>query len=168
MRRVWIGKVGASVLLAVALSASIGAAKRGPMVSAGCYSTANPNFATVPEGCKDLVTGKVWSVNAYGQAGQHINWSQSVSYCNGLVEGGVSDWRAPSLAELRDLNAHGGYGSVSIVSPVDGQYMPPTSEWSTDTRGQRAWNEVIAPPSYSWPKELLALKVSNLDVVCVR
>ena len=45
------------------------------------------------------VDGKMWS----SRSSSTYTWSDAVSYCDNLTEGGYSDWRLPNINELRTL-----------------------------------------------------------------
>ena len=60
----------------------------------GCDSSANE--------CKpseDPDSGLTWSSRAL----KTMMWADAVNYCDDLVEGGFSDWRLPTISELRTL-----------------------------------------------------------------
>jgi hypothetical protein len=46
----------------------------------------------------DNITGYMWSTKA-----EEIDWKNAVEYCYDLNEGGFSDWRLPTISELRTL-----------------------------------------------------------------
>ena len=48
---------------------------------------------------KDPSSGLTWSVKAQNT----MSWNDAVSYCNNLTESGSSDWRLPTISELRTL-----------------------------------------------------------------
>lgn len=52
-------------------------------------------------GCKDPVTGLVWSLPVSGR-----NWNFAAQFADELIEGGESDWRLPTKAELETAAAH--------------------------------------------------------------
>ena len=49
--------------------------------------------------CHDSKTGKVWSSISEND----MDWERAVEYCEGLEEGGKTDWRLPTIDELRTL-----------------------------------------------------------------
>lgn len=49
--------------------------------------------------CKDSSSGLIWSA----RSSSTYTWSNAVSYCDNLTEGGYSDWRLPNISELRTL-----------------------------------------------------------------
>ena len=61
-----------------------------------CAKVENCNglHSTFP--CKDTDSGLTWST-----IGDLASWSQAVSYCDKLDEGGFTDWHLPTISELR-------------------------------------------------------------------
>ena len=63
------------------------------------------------------VDGKMWS----SRSSSTYTWSDAVSYCDNLTEGGYSDWRLPNINELRTLikNCAGSQagGSCAVQDP---------------------------------------------------
>lgn len=59
-------------------------------------------FATVPSGCKDLATRLVWSTEDCCPS-----FALNVARCEALEEGGFTDWRVPTLAELEAAYLNG-------------------------------------------------------------
>lgn len=49
--------------------------------------------------CHDSKTGKVWSSISEND----MDWERAVQYCEDLEEGGKTDWRLPTIDELRTL-----------------------------------------------------------------
>ena len=47
----------------------------------------------------DPATGLMWQV----QGQDLINWQESIEYCSNLRQGGYTDWRLPTISELRSL-----------------------------------------------------------------
>lgn len=67
--------------------------------------------------CRDSSSGLIWSA----KASSTMTWSNAVSYCDNLTEGGYSDWRLPNINELRTLikNCPGSQtgGSCAVQDP---------------------------------------------------
>lgn len=59
----------------------------------------------------DMITGLVWQKCSYGQSGLDCSgggaatrtWTQALLYCDGLDFAGITDWRLPSVNELKSL-----------------------------------------------------------------
>ncbi len=52
----------------------------------------------------DTKTGLMWTrEDSYVHLGRYLNWEQSRSYVNKLSTGGYSDWRLPTVAELKEI-----------------------------------------------------------------
>jgi hypothetical protein len=52
----------------------------------------------------DTKTGLMWmQQDSYVHLGRYLNWEQSRSYVNKLSTGGYSDWRLPTVAELKEI-----------------------------------------------------------------
>ncbi len=76
-----------------------------------CVVPDDSSFASVDGGCKDLTTGRVWSLQRDGSA----SWADQSTYCNNLSEGGQTDWRMPTIAELQAVYTDGALGHLAIV-----------------------------------------------------
>lgn len=115
------------------------------------------NFVSRSGGCEDLLTGKVWSTGYMDNNGRSpTTWSGAGSYCNNLVEGGQSDWRLPTEAELIKVATDGAAGHVNANDSA--------FHWSSTTRGsQYAWTVRLDTAA-----TFLTLKTSGEDAVCVR
>ena len=57
------------------------------------------NYEQYSCGGKDSSSKLRWSTKAVDP----MDWNSAVSYCDGLTEGGYSDWRLPNISELRTL-----------------------------------------------------------------
>lgn len=64
---------------------------------------AKSNSIPCANGCKDPVTGYVWS----SPAPKDLNWNEATSYCEKLNEGGKSDWMLPTLNVLKTIIVKG-------------------------------------------------------------
>lgn len=58
----------------------------------------------------DLATGRMWTACSWGQEGGDcageaamLDWAGALAACEGLVHGGLDDWRLPDVKELRSL-----------------------------------------------------------------
>jgi hypothetical protein len=83
-----IGKGAALFLLVLAMSA--------PQARAQNQTPAN----IAPAGWTDPDTGLTWTK---ADNGSDINWNEANDYCSNLRLGGFSDWRLPTLNELRGI-----------------------------------------------------------------
>lgn len=84
-------------------------------------------FATGNGGCQDLATGLVWS-----RVSCCWYWEYATQNCEDTEEGGFTDWRLPTIAELEDAHANG--------APTHFEYENANSVyWSSNRQGQRAW-----------------------------
>ena len=63
--------------------------------------------------CKDLKTGRVWSLATYSIPGGG-SYENSSGYCANLVEGGQSDWRLPTIDELKAAYTDGGTSHLAL------------------------------------------------------
>jgi len=63
------------------------------------------------------------------------NWSNSITYCNGLGFAGFDDWRAPNIFEMVSLWDGGAVSSPSISDPFE-ITAGDTTMWSSTTRIQ--------------------------------
>ena len=82
----------------------------------------------------DTKTGLMWSVE---DNGKHINWNDARSYCQGYSGGNHTDWRMPTLEELKTLYEpvilnDQGYHINTAVS------LTAESCWASGTRGDEA------------------------------
>jgi len=80
------------------------------------------DFVSSDGGCKDLQTGVVWGTSWWlGNGGPGVsfpNFFEATTYCSGLAEGGYSDWRLPTGAELLDAASNGaGYYVKMMTDP---------------------------------------------------
>jgi hypothetical protein len=95
------------------------------------YSSNPHSYTDLGNGIvRDNVTGLEWQQDtALGT----YDWQQAIDYCDGLVLGGYSDWRLPTIKELSSLV------DSSIQSPdptINNDYFPNTvssSYWSSTT-----------------------------------
>ena len=82
----------------------------------------------------DTKTGLIWAAK---DNGGHINWTNARSYCQSYKGGGHTDWRMPTLAELKSLydpevQNKRGYHIPKLINT--------TAEtcWASETRGEIA------------------------------
>lgn len=83
-------------------------------------------WVTADGGCTDVTTGLVWSLAAPGS----VDWNYAQNYGANLVEGGYSDWRMPTEAELQGAWANGAPTHLAYPGPAI---------WSTRTQGRYAY-----------------------------
>ena len=82
----------------------------------------------------DTKTGLMWAAKDNGNP---INWKDALSYCQIYNDGGYTDWRMPTIAELASLydpeavNRNGYHLSRLITTSAQ-------SCWASETRGNLA------------------------------
>jgi hypothetical protein len=96
-------------------------------------------FATADGGCKDLVTGLVWSTHNMGN-GSNWLFEDSEQFISESTEGGFTDWRFPTVEEMETVAAHGASTHFSGFvychnwsSERQGQYNYATNVFTGDT-----------------------------------
>jgi hypothetical protein len=82
----------------------------------------------------DTKTGLMWATT---DNGTHINWTDAHSYCQSYSGGGHTDWRMPTLAELKTLydpviQNNRGYHITSFVDTTA------ESCWASESRENEA------------------------------
>jgi hypothetical protein len=114
-------------------------------------------FTTAEGGCLDLATGVVWGTySQFGTSASALTWTNAMAYCDGLAEGGYSDWYLPSKAQMLEAFAHGSASHLNVIAG----FWP----WSSTTKGsQRAW---IVSLTDGTARDVL--KGSILSFICVR
>jgi hypothetical protein len=58
-------------------------------------------------GCKDANSQLVWSLSGVETTGSNFTQAGAKQFANNLVQGGFSDWRLPTKAELEEAAGHG-------------------------------------------------------------
>ena len=133
------------------------------------------HFVSSDGGCKDLQTGVVWGTSwwlANGGPGVSFpNFFEATSYCSNLTEGGYSDWRLPSGAELLDAssNSAGYYVKMMTDPPRSGTHLLFSS---TTRRGEK---EVLGVDLLTGSNAWMLVKAggkgggyTRVDLHCVR
>lgn len=119
----------------------------------GACAVDDAAFTTRQGGCQDQASNLVWSSRFVGT----VNWANATTWCGNLVEGGFSDWRVPTLAELQAVDATGAATHLNNIT-VNGQPF-----WSSTAKGNKAW-------SYAFGTNASGLypKTSLFFLYCVR
>jgi hypothetical protein len=78
----------------------------------------------------DLRTGLQWAAK---DNGSDINWQDARSYCQNYTGGGHTDWRLPTVSELKGLYKAGIRRSGDIINITYSCYF-----WVSKTRGSEA------------------------------
>ena len=85
---------------------------------------------TAPEGTWiDPDTNLMWIVK---DNGQDINWNEAIEYAKNLRSGGYSDWRLPTIEQLKGLYDPKNGGKYNVKRPVEltGYWV-----WSSESNG---------------------------------
>ncbi len=117
-------------------------------------------WATADGGCKDLVSGLVFSSRATTREnGSGYKWDQAVNACAALAEGGKSDWRLPTVKEI-GVEALNGASTHLMTNMWASQSW---HTWTSNARGNKAYIGKLDDGTY-----YLVLKGSGTDTFCVR
>ena len=96
----------------------------------------------------DTKTGLMWTQeDSYVHLGRYLNWEQSRSYVNKLSTGGYSDWRLPTVAELKEIyeikkSNTDKDGDIIHIDPIfssGGTFW----SWSSEEQGKCCANVVL-------------------------
>jgi hypothetical protein len=93
---------------------------------------------------RDHWTGVQWTRSA---SGQDLSWHEAIAYCEGLTLDGLSDWRLPTIKELKEI-VHPSADTVAKILP---QFDVPQEEdarvWSADEAAA-----IITPLAHRGPR----------------
>jgi hypothetical protein len=142
------------VVAAILGFAALGLAQTSGLPATNCLLE-DEGWASANGGCQDLVSGLVWSGNVVDQEGRTLTWDWAMTWCQNKVEGGFSDWRAPTLAEAQTAFKH------DIAPHLD--TVDHYTTWTSTKRGNKAYvlrlnDGVVA----------LFLQGSGMGAYCVR
>lgn len=121
----------------------------------------------------DVVTGLSWQGCIAGMGGKGCSmgtpvvsgWKDALSYCSNLEWGGYSDWRLPSVVELRSI-VDNGMASPSINGVVFIDTL--TSQYWTSTTHYPAEDKIAWSVSFSTGGASSSQKSKSLNIRCVR
>lgn len=89
---------------------------------------------------EDSQTGLMWmQKDSYIDLGHSVNWDESNEYVNKLATGGYTDWRLPTISELKSIfeptkknkDIYGGHIKLDAIFAAGGTY----NYWSSETVG---------------------------------
>ena len=89
---------------------------------------------------EDTKTGMMWAqIDSYVDLGHSVNWNEANDYVNELSTGGYSDWRLPTISELKTIYEPSKaskdiFGGIVRLDPIFTE-RGPYSYWSSDTEG---------------------------------
>jgi len=118
----------------------------------------------------DTITGLVWQREGLGArpgctGGTTCTWDEAQSYCSGLSLGGATDWRLPSVKELRSI-----VDFTQAPVALDPIAFPHTSTsyifWTANPSAEsvnNAWGVLLGNGSYSQFR-----RIDSYSVRCVR
>jgi hypothetical protein len=109
----------------------------------------------------DTKTGLMWAAKDNGSS---LNWQNARSYCQNYSSGGHTDWRMPTLAELKSLydSSDKNKRGYHVTKLID---TSASSIWASETRGYEAarfnftYGQVYwLRQSYSGPTRVLPVR----------
>jgi hypothetical protein len=136
--RRFLGVIAATIgVLALALAADP------PPIPGACANEEVGVWETAWGGCQDQITGLVWSANYTDLHGGTLPWSMANDYCNNLMEGGFSDWRLPTPAEVQSAAQHDAMDTdFTLPPPYIGVNHHLATEyavvWTSQIKGNKA------------------------------
>lgn len=157
----------------IGFASQMGSAWQVPAPPGACVSQ-DANWTTDSGGCRDMQSGGlVWSASAYVQTGQMQTYVTAQDYCAASTEGGYSDWRVPTLAELQTAQQREAFTHINLYD-ASGQPFD-SVKWST-TRDNSKQYAYLLRFSDGWVlKTLIKGKMpgggttwSTHDTMCVR
>ena len=107
----------------------------------------------------DLETGLMW---ASADNGRDINWEEAHFYCKSYSAGGFTEWRMPTLSELKELEAASEFGLFQVTSLFE---LSACCFWSSDYKGDVAANYFFEKNRTQW---VLKVRKSYSRVIPVR
>ena len=101
----------------------------------------------------DNATGLMWQQDTARDGGNYdaMTWEEALAYCEALNLGGLTDWRLPTIKELRSLVDYGEYNPA-----INKTFFPNTVSsyyWSSTTSADRtasAWSVFFYYGYGSW------------------
>ena len=81
----------------------------------------------------DNATGLMWQQDTARDGGNYdaMTWEEALAYCEALNLGGLTDWRLPTIKELRSLVDYGEYNPAINKTffrircrPITGRLLP--------------------------------------------
>jgi hypothetical protein len=98
------------------------------------------DWANQNGGLQDLSTGLVWSRSQAHETGSWWSWDRAVTnaanYSVTDGSGTYSDWRMPTVSELKTAIIN---GTLTEVSLRDGHQPHDGRVWSSEKRGNKGW-----------------------------
>jgi hypothetical protein len=87
----------------------------------------------------DPATGKAWSPSITQIAGWISSYDAAATYAANFASTNYSDWRLPSLAELRAAAANGTLQQINTSNANPFRNGTHRLFWSTDRKGNKQW-----------------------------
>ena len=102
-------------------------------------------------GCEDLATGLIW-----GMRWNNWNWANSNTNCADNEEGGFTDWRLATRAEMHDAVSNDAAGHLSYA--WNGLRL-----WTSEKKGNKAYSVELYDGD-----EFLHLQIDYISHPCIR
>jgi hypothetical protein len=156
VRKLAIASCAATLGMGIGIAGAHGMAR---LLNPGDCLVEDGAFTSSNGGCTDNASGLTYSASRFDMTGSvGIGYSGATAYCDGLVEGGQSDWRVPTLDEMQGLSTHGGGNHLNISGPNS------LGRWTSTKRGSTQAYAIVIGTNQVFLNGLN----SGWDVVCVR
>lgn len=101
--------------------------------------------------CTDSISGLMWQ----NEDEPVTDWDAAISYCENLELGGYSDWRLPTISELRSLVRDCPETETGGSCGVTDDCLDHEDCYDHDLCNSCEWNSGPGPDGQNWPAGLL-------------
>jgi hypothetical protein len=120
----------------------------------------------------DLTTNLMWQQCSDGLSGTGcatgtaatVTWESAITYCEGLILGGFTDWRLPNIKELKSI------ADMTIYNPtINVTYFPnPVASYHFSSTTEALWSGAAWTVDFTSGVASSQIKVNTFYVRCVR
>ena len=125
---------------------------------------ADNNFIDNSDGTiTDISTGLMWQKSPVQNWEAAMNWEQALAYCEALTLGGYSDWRLPTIKELRSIVDY------SLHDPaINNIYFPNTDSGYLSSTTYADYKSSFWGMGFRWGEDYVNGKSSTTYILPVR